>query len=57
MVWLKVAVRAALTATAVVPLAGVIAVTVGAVGGGGGFDIPELDPPHPETTSAADTSR
>jgi hypothetical protein len=54
---LKVAVMAVFTATSVVPLAGVTAVTVGAVGGGGGADVPELDPPHPETTSAADTSR
>jgi hypothetical protein len=54
---LKVAVRAEFTATPVAPLAGAIEVTVGAVGGGGGVDVPELDPPHPETKSAADTSK
>jgi hypothetical protein len=36
---------------------GVGQVIVGVVGGGGDVTVPELDPPHPETTSAADTSR
>jgi hypothetical protein len=54
--WLKAAVRAVFTATPVVPLAGVTEVTVGGVVVNPDPE-PELEPPHPETASAADTTR
>jgi hypothetical protein len=54
--WLKAAVRAVFTATPVVPLAGVTEVTVGGVVDNP-VPVPEFEPPHPETTTAADTSR
>jgi hypothetical protein len=54
--WLKVAVKAVLTATPIAPVAGVMAVTVGAIGGVN-VPEPELGPPHPETTNTADTRR
>jgi hypothetical protein len=51
--WLKVTVTVELTATAEAPVAGVVAVTVGAVGGGVvPVPEPELPPPHPATIRA-----
>jgi hypothetical protein len=52
--WLKVAVTVVLTATPAAPPAGVTEATVGAMGG---VDVPEPDPPHPETTSPAQIRR
>src|SRR5580692_7930766 len=53
---LKVAVTAELTTTPVLALVGVAAVTVGATGGGGLLLLVELEPPHPATNRAAETS-
>ncbi len=51
--WLKVAVTIEVTVTPVAPLAGVVAITVGAVGGGVvPVPEPELPPPHPATIKA-----